>query len=32
VTYFNKETERFLFFGVTLFMFGWIVLEKLGIL
>lgn len=32
VTYFKKETERFLFFGLTLFMFGWIALEKIGIL
>jgi hypothetical protein len=32
VTYFKKETERFMFFGLTLFMFGWILLEKLGIL
>jgi len=32
VTYFKKETERLLFFGVTLFMFAWILLEKFGIL
>ncbi len=28
VTYFKKETERLLFFAVTLFMF-WILLEKI---
>ena len=32
VTYFKKETERLLFFAVTLFMFAWILLEKFGIL
>ncbi len=32
VTYFSKETERYLFFGVTLCMFAWILLEKIGIL
>jgi len=32
VTYFNRETERTLFFVVTLIMLGWLFLDKFGLI
>jgi hypothetical protein len=31
ITYFSRLTERRIFFLFTLIMFGWLILEKIGI-